>query len=350
MELGVGEYQPSGQSERGESRCEAGYPAGVRSAWWSLLATAVSLGCEAPSVAPRDASSDAAVALDAAGDAAPEAVDVPPWRCGRARPSPRPPSRCNGHAALCERTLDAVSFATTHNAMSTRAERFTPPNHERAMATQLVDGVRAMMLDVHPFRDEATLCHGFCTLGRRRLAEGLCDVAQFADAHPDEVLVLIFESYVSGAMIEAAAREVDLVPDLHVQPAGAPWPTLGAMVGAGRRIVMLTDAGGGEPQRPWLHALWSHAFENPYAAADEGALSCAMNRGDARNALFIFNHFLTAPLAMPELAERINHNPAFLARARRCAEARGHLPNFVTVDFYETGDLFAVVRALNGLE
>ena len=30
-------------------------------------------------------------------------------------------------------------------------------------------------------------------------------------------------------------------------------------------------------------------------------------------------------------------------------QARGSLPNFVTVDFYEQGDLFEAVRALNGL-
>jgi hypothetical protein len=37
-------------------------------------------------------------------------------------------------------------------------------------------------------------------------------------------------------------------------------------------------------------------------------------------------------------------------RAVECqAAAGGDVPNFVAVDFYEHGDLFAVVKALNGL-
>ncbi len=111
---------------------------------------------------------------------------------------------------------------------------------------------------------------------------------------------------------------------------------------------MLTDAGGGGAS-PWLHPMWDHAFENPYAATTPEELSCRMNRGRAGNALFILNNFLTAPIGLPSLAERVNRNPEFLERARRCMTERGHLPNFVTVDFYETGDLFAVTRALNGV-
>ena len=36
-----------------------------------------------------------------------------------------------------------------------------------------------------------------------------------------------------------------------------------------------------------------------------------------------------------------------LDRARRCMRESGHLPNFVAVDFYDVGDVFAVVDALN---
>jgi len=34
---------------------------------------------------------------------------------------------------------------------------------------------------------------------------------------------------------------------------------------------------------------------------------------------------------------------------RRCQQESGKLANFVTVDFYDIGDLFATVTALNGL-
>lgn len=46
----------------------------------------------------------------------------------------------------------------------------------------------------------------------------------------------------------------------------------------------------------------------------------------------------------------MNYNPFFLERAMDCWEEAGHIPNFVTVDFYSVGDVLAVVDALNGVE
>jgi hypothetical protein len=45
----------------------------------------------------------------------------------------------------------------------------------------------------------------------------------------------------------------------------------------------------------------------------------------------------------------VNHNPLFIDRAEQCRTESGRLPNFVTVDFYDIGDLFDVVDSLNGL-
>jgi hypothetical protein len=40
--------------------------------------------------------------------------------------------------------------------------------------------------------------------------------------------------------------------------------------------------------------------------------------------------------------------PLFIDRARQCEAVGDDLPNFVAVDFYDIGDLFDVVDALNG--
>ena len=45
----------------------------------------------------------------------------------------------------------------------------------------------------------------------------------------------------------------------------------------------------------------------------------------------------------------VNYNPLFIERALQCEEQGNALPNFVAVDFYDIGDLFDVVDALNGL-
>ena len=330
----------------------------MRGALVGLAVLGVLVGCgTSPAVTvdagPPDAMvddrPDAAVLDDASAADVVLSVDVavkPPWCCERRRPAPvATPSRCNGSASRCGRRLDQVVFPTTHNAMSTRAERFILPNQERSMSRQLADGVRGLMIDLHRYEGDAYLCHGACTLGSRRLAEGLCDIGTFLDGHPEEVVVLILESYIEGAELEGALREAGMLDDLHTQRAGSAWPTLGAMVTAGRRVVILDDHA--DATRPWDHPVWDFAQETPFSAATPADLDCRTNRGRSGNSLFILNHFLTAPTALPGLAEMVNHDPFLVDRARRCRQSRGRVPNFVTVDFYETGDLFAASAALD---
>lgn len=306
------------------------------------------VGCSDNPAVPVDATSD--VVLDAAADS-PAEVDVAPepdvpFVCTRRRGAVPWDGRCNGREALCGRAFDAVSYLTTHNAMSNATERFIAPNQTHPIARQLRDGVRGLMLDLHDDRGVVSLCHGVCSLGRRPLVEGLCAVGQHLDEDPGAVVTLILESYVPVAAMEPAFREAGLLDDVHTQALGAAWPTLGEMVRSGRRLVVLTDRDGGT--RPWLHDVWDYAQETPFSAAAPSELSCRPNRGDAGNALFIFNHFLTMLSGFPHLARMVNFNPFLLERARACQAARGRLPNFVTVDFYEIGDASAAVSALNG--
>ena len=51
----------------------------------------------------------------------------------------------------------------------------------------------------------------------------------------------------------------------------------------------------------------------------------------------------------PTNAEIVNAYDFLLARARLCGKERTRLPNILAVDFYRTGDVFRVVRTLNGL-
>ena len=46
----------------------------------------------------------------------------------------------------------------------------------------------------------------------------------------------------------------------------------------------------------------------------------------------------------------VNAYDFLLKRAEKCARERSRLPNIIAVDFYRTGDLFKVVKRLNGLD
>lgn len=261
-------------------------------------------------------------------------------------PVPIPPT-CNGSVELCSRRFDEVAYPTTHNAMSNAEDGWESPNQNRNIRHQLEDGVRALMLDVHEWGDGILLCHGFCPLGSLPLADGLAIIRDFLHDHRGEVVTIIFESYTTAAAIADAFEESGLDHYVHAHTAGTPWPTLRELIDADERVIVLTDNEGGAYD--WYMDVWQQAFETPFAAETVGDFTCDPGRGDPANQLFIFNHFLSAPLAVPDQAPTVNADPFLVDRARECMEARGHLANFVTVDFYDQGDLFDAVRTLDGL-
>jgi hypothetical protein len=321
------------------------------------------LGACTPEAPTPDAGLDATTERDAA-----EALDAP------APDAPRPPdagydsgascaldgdldagaiTACNGHPELCDRRYDEVAIVMTHNAMSSEEDGFVSPNQHRRLWRQLEDGVRGFMLDVHVDRDGSVqLCHGLCALGRRPLADGLRDLRVFLDCHPHEVVTIVFEAHASEAQVAEgfAASGLDRylhAPDVAPGP-GVAWPTLRELIAADERVIVFTD----DRARtlPWHLYTYDWAWENPYAARSADELSCAEDRGARDRSLWVFNHFLTSPLASPELADMINHDPFFTSRVEGCrTDAGGDLPNFVTVDFYDLGDVLQVVDALNGL-
>jgi len=260
---------------------------------------------------------------------------------------------CNGHPELCERRYDEVAVVMTHNAMSSEEEGFISPNQNRRLWRQLEDGAPGFMLDVHLARDgSVVLCHGLCALGQRPLADGLRDLRVFLDCHPHEVLTIIFESNVSEAQVAEGFTASGLDRYVYTPEgppgAGVAWPTLREMIAGNERVVVFTADR--DRTLPWHLYTYDWAWENPYAATTPEELSCAEDRGSRDRSLWVFNHFLTAPLASPALADSINHDPFFSERVDGCRMvAGGDLPNFVTVDFYDLGDVIAVVDALNGV-
>jgi hypothetical protein len=261
-------------------------------------------------------------------------------------------ARCNGAPELCDRRFDEVAYATTHNAMSNAEEGWLGPNQRYSITSQLDDGIRAQMLDTWYFDLQPVLCHGGdvfpCNVtGMKPLADGLAEIADFLDRRPNEVVSIIFESYITEADTEAAFIAADLSRYVYVQPLGEPWPTLRELIESDTRLVVLTDDGGAS--LPWHHYVWDYAWETHFSFQSPDQLSCDRNRGSAGNDLFILNHFLTNLIGSVALAEQVNHNPLFADRAQQCAQEGGQIPNFVTVDFYDIGDVFDVVDHLNGI-
>lgn len=306
---------------------------------------------------------------------------------------------CNGHAELCDRALDEVTLAGTHNAMSAA----TNPNwlfaqQERDLEAQLEDGVHALMIDAHfgervggrvrTVLDERTeradlerqlgapavdaalrirdrlvgsgdaepktewLCHGFCELGAITLRDGLEQVRRFLATHPHEVVVIVIQDEgPTPADIEAAFDDSGLLPYVYRGPVPpeAPWPTLREMIASGGRLVVMAENVAGGDEVPWYHPTYEGLVqETPYHFTRPSQFSCEPNRGDEQGSIFLINHWIdTSPAPRPSNAAKVNAYDFLLGRARECAEVRGLQPGIIAVDFYETGDLFEVVDTLN---
>lgn len=307
----------------------------------------------------RSSSSEEAPPVDAGFEAS-----TLPQSCARGPKKTTKPSTCNGADALCARTYDVVTVPMTHNAMSSTDDGFGIPNQTHGLARQLSDGVRGMMLDLHYWdpdtnltdngrldgpsaMDQVYLCHSACALGKTRLLDGLCTLTTFLDENPGEILTIIFETYVQDADLDAVLRASGLA-DYAYAHTGGPWPTLRDLVDQDKRLVVFLEKGGGTP--PYLMPAYEgNLWDTPYSFAKQEDFSCALGRGIANSPLFLVNHWLSNPLSSIDYARQVNVSALLGKRIDDCTKAAGRKPTFVSVDFYDVGDLLSVVKTTNEL-
>lgn len=262
------------------------------------------------------------------------------------------PRACNGHRALCDRALDEVTFATSHNSAASTADGFSDfnANQLHGLRRQLDDGIRGMMLDVTAFEGASWLCHGPCGLGKVLHTDALTSIGEFLGENPDEVLFIIYEDSTSAEAISADWQAVGLESLLFsmVPPSLGAWPTLGAMIDADTRVVVTAE--NGAPPPAWFHHAWELIWDTPYTFHSESEFTCDANRGTAGSGLLLVNHWVSTQADLPDASAAASSNAyeLLLGRAEQCASQWRHPVNLLAVDFYDTGALLAVVDTLNG--
>jgi len=255
-------------------------------------------------------------------------------------------SMCNGSAALCNRPFDEVVFATSHNAFSAASMGFLRPNQSKRMYVQLRDGMRALMIDTRMNDGDLELCHISCDLGSTPILEGLSEIRDFLECHPNEVLAVIIEPHAPGIDHVRAIESAGLDAFVYTHTPGQPWPTLGEMIDRGTRLVVLAEKPGvGTPD--WYHHQWDLGFDNEFSVSRVEDFACNLERGDPSNALFGLNHFVTVIGGDEFLALEPNRATNLHAHVEQCRDHFGRLPTFLAVDFHDIGDVVPVVRELN---
>jgi hypothetical protein len=341
----------------------------------------------APAIAIAAIAGAAAIVITGSEDEAPAAI----------------PGTCNGYAALCDRPLDQVAFAATHNSMaSVTIPSWLFGQQDGTIQDQLAYGIRGFLIDTYygfpvkqgvrtdlsslPKRQLAVqeigeqavnaaerirsrlgdqnlgarqiyLCHTFCELGAVSLSSALNGLHTYLVENPGAVVIVINQDEgVAPADIERAFDQAGLLDLVYRGPFG-PFPTLREMIDSGQRLVVMAE--NDADHIAWYPLAYSHALqETPFRFSKAEELtepaqqveSCRSNRGPASAPLFLLNNWVdTSPAPRASIAAVVNEHSALLQRAQTCQRIRHRLPNLIAVDFYKRGDVLGVVRALNGV-
>ena len=353
------------EAERAAGRAGAAGPlllAGVVAATLAITALAVALVLPAPGAAPSQS-------------------------VGRE-------GECNGSPALCDRRLNEVAFAATHNSYAAAEEPgWFFANQRYGIERQLRDGIRAFLIDVHyGVRDDDSdrvrtdlgyegssrnkvarqlspralrqadrlagkvglgqvrgqrrvyLCHTLCELGAEPIDEQLEIFRRFLEDNPGEVVILFVEPYVPAKEIKRALDDAGLLKQAARISRDEPLPTLGELARADTRLVVLAESDGGK--RPWYLDGFSFVQDTPLGATTPQQLRCSPNRGSADSPLFMVNHWI--PPFPPSVSRNDEIAGAGLdRRLERCARARGLFPNLLAVDFHERSGVVEAAERLN---
>lgn len=304
---------------------------------------------------------------------------------------------CNGAEELCERPLDAVAIAATHNSMSSPQDDFLLPNQQSGIRDQLRGGIRGLLIDMHlgvqtprgvytvleeggksrakleeAVGPEATetalrlrrqigyrgggdervyLCHGFCELGAVDAEAALREIRDFLLVNPGAVLVISVEDQVTPQQAAEAFERSGLL-DYVWKGSLRPVPTLAEMVRIDQRVLVFgeEDTAG----VPWYHDQFTYVRDTPYDLPSAQALlsprGCTIGRGGARSPFLLMNQFVEGAPPLPGPARVVNRREAILDHARECRRSLGGMPGLIAVDFWEDGDVVGAARELNGLD
>jgi hypothetical protein len=301
------------------------------------------------------------------------------------------PDTCNGSAELCDRRLNEVTFAGTHNSMSAGEEPgWAFANQRYPLERQLDDGIRLFLLDPHwgvpvhgrvrtdleaegqgrnrvasTLGPEAVrtakrlagrvgagspsgprqvwLCHSLCELGAAKMSDTLDVIRDWLDEHPGELLVLMLEPSVPAWAVEAQFGRAGLLGRAARLRRDQPLPTLGTLLERGRQLVVLGERDTGD--LPWYLEAFDFVQDTPLGP--RATSSCNRSRGDPDSPVFMLNHWVDDFPPRPSANARVNSREAILARAERCEERRGLPVSLIAVDHYDRGGVVAAAAELN---
>jgi hypothetical protein len=310
---------------------------------------------------------------------------------------------CNGSADLCDRRLDEVAFAGSHNSMSAESDPgWLFAENVHGIPAQLEYGIRALLVKSHygidsgieiagnplivtdkaaeihqDAADEASelgpdavktveqiqarvgrvtgkpevyLCHGYCELGATKFSTVLDSLRAFLNRNPNDVVIMIIGDFIRPEDTEKSFKDAGLLNRVWTYDTGRRPPTLRRMIEAKQNLLVLSEHGTGNPT--WYQPAYltprAVVQDTPFTFASPSDFSCAPNRGRPDSPLFQINHWITTTSPPnPKQAKAVNSYASLMHWVRRCQAVRDRFPTIIGVNFYDQGGLLKVVDRLN---
>ncbi|KXS09614.1 PLC-like phosphodiesterase [Gonapodya prolifera JEL478] len=278
--------------------------------------------------------------------------------------------KCNGFAALCTKPLNQVAFPGTHNSYAVGSTASANQNFN--ISRQLADGIRMFELDLHLKNGVVELCHTQCDnvlfLDAGPLSSTLTVFKSFLDSNPGEVVIITFENYdnVPAATVAPLMSAAGLTDYAYAASAGTTtWPTLADLISQNKRLIVFTDRLVDYANYPWLMLTTDFFSDTFYIYWNITALNadCSIDRpSGVKLPLLSVHHAVSTPVLgtnprdpnvvyVPAVASvaTTNSYSNILLHVATCQNV-GYFPNFVRVDYYDQGDIFRAVDAINSVE
>ncbi|MER6184115.1 RICIN domain-containing protein [Streptomyces sp. NPDC001652] len=271
-------------------------------------------------------------------------------------------------ASADTRTLDQVTFLTSHNAFANGADgNFASfpvnlfPNQNHGISRQLSDGVRGFMLDDYTVSGQAVLCHNSCdgVSNPVPLATDLKRMVDFLKANPGQFVTVFLEDYASSDVLKSSLASVTGLYDVLYRPdqegvATKGWPTMADLAARGKQLLIFSDrtrasdSANGWTSRDSFGVMYQREWtvENYWSMGGgigTSDWSCYSRWGTGRplttdssdfHPLFVMNHFRDYTIASTATTD----NGKLLNRAQNfCTPAARKKPTYLAVDRYELG-------------
>ncbi len=286
-----------------------------------------------------------------------------PLTCGLCEPTfmncPLEGLCCNGLGSNCALRVDEMLFATLHNA---NHHTLNSPwaNHQAPLEQALEVGYRGLWLDVCKCLGQLVFCHSLCSVGRREPVTVFNNIISFLEKNPTELIVINFQMSKNRPLpseVWSLMKTINGMEERTYVHDGGQWPTMGTLISEGKQIVAFYHNGplcpGNTGCVPQIAEFFDYAKESEWELESVQEVmdvpqSCIPTRGVVGDKDFYsVNNFVTDFGPDPAASLILNEKLAVAKRLNDCENAVNSLPNFISIDFWQLGDVPLVTQVVN---